>query len=218
MVVVWCKWARGASAGFVVNCAGLYADRVAWDFGFGQRFSIVPFKGLYLYAKAAAPAPRCHLYPVPDLRNPFLGVHVTRTLTGTAKIGPTAIPAFWREQYGGWRGFNLSELLGITARELRMLLSNQASFRQLAWQELRKQHRGHLIAEAGQLLQGAASMGWQHWGQPGIRAQLVECATNRLVMDFVIEGDDRSLHVLNAVSPALTCALPFAEYLVEDWL
>jgi L-2-hydroxyglutarate oxidase LhgO len=58
-------------------------------------------------------------------------------------------------------------------------------------------------------------MGFRHWGKPGIRAQLIERKSNNLVMDFVIEGDAHSTHVLNAVSPAFTCALPFASHVVD---
>jgi len=77
-------------AGYVVNAAGLYADRIARDFGFSDRYRILPFKGLYLYANEEAAALRTNVYPVPDLGNPFLGVHFTVTVDGHAKIGPTA--------------------------------------------------------------------------------------------------------------------------------
>src|SRR5205814_4283044 len=79
-------------AGYVINAAGLYADRVARDFGFSERYRIVPFKGIYLYSEEPAGALRTNVYPVPDLGNPFLGVHFTLLVDGRAKIGPTAIP------------------------------------------------------------------------------------------------------------------------------
>ena len=89
-----CRW--------VVNAAGLYADKIALDFGFSERYRILPFKGLYLYSDEPPAAFRTNIYPVPDLRNPFLGVHFTVKDDGHIKIGPTAIPAFWREQYRGF--------------------------------------------------------------------------------------------------------------------
>jgi L-2-hydroxyglutarate oxidase LhgO len=152
---------------------------------------------------------------VPDLRQPFLGIHFTRTLDGRTKIGPTAIPALWREHSAGLSRFRLSELLEIARRELFMFATNRNDFRALARQELRKQRRSYMVAEAATLLHGAEAMGFHQRGRPGIRAQLVERKTNRLVMDFVIEGDAKSVHVLNAVSPALTCAIPFAQSLVS---
>ena len=204
--------------GIVINCAGLYADRVAKDFGFSERYTMLPFKGLYLYAASGAPIPHTHIYPVPDLRNPFLGVHFTRTVGGGTKIGPTAIPALWREHYGGLARFKVRELLEVAGREFHMLVTNRNDFRRLAWQELRKQSRRYMIADAATLMAGTNAMGFERWGRPGIRAQLVECASNKLVMDFVIEGDERSTHVLNAISPAWTCAIPFAEHIADRLL
>lgn len=203
------------SAGHIINCAGLYADRVARDFGFSQHYTMLPFKGLYLYADDAAKSPRTHIYPVPDLRNPFLGVHVTRTVDGRTKIGPTAIPALWREHYGGVGGFNFRELFAIAARELQLFVSNHNGFRRLALSELCKQRKGVMVKEAGELMKDTESLGPYRWGRPGNRAQLLDTRTQTLVMDFVIEGDKDSTHVLNAVSPAFTCALPFARHVID---
>lgn len=72
-------------AGHVVNCAGLYADRVARDFGVGQHYHIMPFKGLYLYLERDRVPLRRHVYPTPDLANPFLGVHFTVTVDGEVR-------------------------------------------------------------------------------------------------------------------------------------
>ena len=81
---------------YVFNAAGLYADRVAREFGAGDGYTMIPFKGIYLRYRDDGLLRR-HVYPVPNLRNPFLGVHFTKTVDGHVKIGPTAIPAFWRE-------------------------------------------------------------------------------------------------------------------------
>ena len=101
------------SAGYVINAAGLYADKIALDYGFSEKYRILPFKGLYLYSDEPPGAFRTNIYPVPDLRNPFLGVHFTITADGKAKIGPTAIPAFWRENYVGLGNFKLGELVEV---------------------------------------------------------------------------------------------------------
>lgn len=99
-------------AGHLVNCAGLYADKVAHDFGFGKDLVVLPFKGLYLYCNVPL---RTLVYPVPNLSQPFLGVHFTVTVDGKCKIGPTAIPAFWREQYGFLDHFKAGEFLEVAA-------------------------------------------------------------------------------------------------------
>lgn len=202
-------------AGYVVNAAGLYADRVARDFGFSERYRILPFRGRYLVAPPGALGVRTHVYPVPALANPFLGVHVTRAVDGSVKIGPTATPALWREQYDGWRNFKLGECLSIAGRELGMLVRNDFGFRRLALAELRAYGRRGLVRRAARLVDGVRAARFRRWGRPGIRAQLFDVRERRLEMDFRYEGDDRSFHVLNAVSPAFTCALPLAEYLVQ---
>ena len=94
--------AGAIAAGYVVNAAGLYADRIARDFSFSERHRILPFKGLYIHAEPGGPRFNTHIYPVPDLRAPFLGVHVTVGVEGEAHIGPTAMPALWREHYQGY--------------------------------------------------------------------------------------------------------------------
>lgn len=203
------------AAGYVINAAGLHADRVARDFGFGERYAIVPFKGVYLYADPGTEPLRTHVYPVPDLANPFLGVHLTVTVDGRVKVGPSAIPALWRQQYGGLAHWNVGELLE-TARHLAGLwLRDDFGFRRLALREVKKYSRAHLAGLAADLVPDLRPEHFTRWGVPGIRAQLLDRSTRRLEMDFCVEHDQRSLHVLNAVSPAFTCAFAFAEHLLD---
>lgn len=204
------------SSGYVINAAGLYADKVARDFGFAEHYRILPFKGLYLYANDGAVPLRTNIYPVPDLRNPFLGVHHTVTLDGHSKIGPTAIPAFWREHYNGFGNFRFGEFLDVMAREAALFVANDFDFRKLAWEELRKSYRPRIVDLAGELVTGLRHDDYRKWGAPGIRAQLFDTRSRKLEMDFKMEGDERSFHVLNAVSPAFTCARPFSEYTLQQ--
>ena len=203
------------AAGYVVNAAGLYADTIARDYGFSADYRILPFKGVYLYADHGE-ALRTHVYPVPDLRNPFLGVHFTVRADGRVKIGPSAIPAFWREHYRGLQNFRLSECLDILRREASLFLRDDFGFRGLAVSELRKYSRRHLVGLAAELVTGVEPRRYRHWGDPGIRAQLVNLRERKLEMDFRYEGNEGSFHVLNAVSPAFTCAFPFSRYLVSE--
>ena len=202
-------------AGYVVNAAGLYADRVAQDFDFSRAYRILPFKGLYLYSDEPAGAFRTHVYPVPDIRNPFLGVHFTVTVDGRVKIGPTAIPALWRENYGGLDGFSAQEMTEILFRQAGLFLNAGFDFRRLAWEEIQKNSKAVMVSLAARLAEGVKASDYRVWGKPGIRAQLVDVEKKTLVMDFVIEGDAGSIHVLNAVSPGFTCALPFAAHVCD---
>jgi len=201
--------------GYVINTAGLYADRVARDFGFSRDFSVLPFKGVYLHGDERAERLHTHVYPVPDLTNPFLGVHFTIGVDGHAKIGPSAMPAFWREQYRGLARFRASECVELVRREAGLFLRNDFGFRGLALRELKKYSRRHLVSLASELVAGVRPEHYRRWGEPGIRAQLVNLRERTLEMDFRIEGDERSVHVLNAVSPAFTCALPFSRFVVD---
>lgn len=202
-------------AGYVVNAAGLYADRIARDFGFGERYRILPFKGLYLYSSEPQGAIRTNIYPVPDLKNPFLGVHFTVAANGKAKIGPTAIPGLWREQYNGMANFNLNEFLEVAMRGAGLLVSSNFDFKALALREAAKYSKSKMVSLAGHLAEGVKPEYFRNWGKPGIRAQLLDIKKRKLEMDFILEGDRHSMHVLNAVSPAFTCALPFSEYVCE---
>jgi L-2-hydroxyglutarate oxidase LhgO len=203
------------NAGYVVNAAGLYADKVARDFGFSHNYYMLPFKGVYLYAKKGTSPLRTNIYPVPDLRNPFLGVHFTLSVSGRVKIGPTAMPAFWPEQYGWFKGFGLKRFLRTSGRHLRLMFAGDPIFRELAIEEIRKYSRAYLVSQAERMAEGVRVQDYTEWGRPGIRAQLFDKSKGRLEMDFVIEGDAKSMHVLNAVSPAFTCSLPFTRFVVE---
>lgn len=208
-------WEGGRiAAGRVLNAAGVFADRFAHGMGLARHLQILPFKGLYLVDRVGAPPLRTHVYPVPDLRMPFLGVHFTLTTSGRAKIGPTALPALGREHYVGMQGLEPAHAATLLHRELCMGVRDP-SFRRLAWRELRKSSRAHLVRLASSLLDGVEEGDWRTWGRPGIRAQLVDTRTSRLVMDFLLARGRRSVHVLNAISPAFTCALPMADHLVD---
>ena len=203
-------------AKYIINAAGLYADKIGRDFNFSKDHRILPFKGLYLYSNEPLGALNTHIYPVPDLTNPFLGVHFTITSDSKIKIGPTAIPAFWREQYQGWSNFNMPELTEIILRQAGLFLSSNFDFKALAFRELKKYSKPLLVSLAAKLAKGVDIKHYRQWGLAGIRAQLLNIRKKELEMDFVLEGDKQSMHILNAISPGLTCALPFADYVCDQ--
>ncbi len=201
----------------IINCAGLYADRIAVDFGFCRDYTIIPFKGIHLLSTKPSTI-KTLIYPVPNLNNPFLGVHFNVTVHGRLKLGPTAIPAFWRENYRGFSHFDIDEMAAITGWELTLLATNAFNFRSLALSELRKYNRRHLLSLARPMVQALDGDSFTEWARPGIRAQLLHKKTLQLVQDFIVEGDDRSVHVLNAVSPAFTSSPAFAAWVVENYV
>ena len=201
----------------IINCAGLYADKIAKDFGFSKDYELVPFKGVYLEYKGNDQFIKRNIYPVPDIRFPFLGVHFTVRVDGKIKIGPTAMPAFWRENYEGFNSFNFKELLE-TMKWNALMFIKKSEFRRLAIEEMRKYIKSYLIEQAKMLVYNIPSADLFRWSKPGIRAQLIDKRSLTLIQDFVVEGDEYSVHILNAVSPAFTASFPFARYVVEKYI
>ena len=200
----------------IVNAAGLQADRVARWFGMCDDYVMLPFVGLYWYANWAPGQLQRHVYPVPDPRNPFLGVHATVTVDGRAKIGPTAIPALWRESYSGIRGFAPQDIAEILCAYPNFLRSKDHDVAGLFASEFPKLSRRVMVARARALIPTIDEKNFREKGRPGVRAQLLHAPTRKLEMDFVVRGDQQSTHILNAVSPGWTSSLAVAEYVVAD--
>ncbi len=201
----------------LINAAGLYADKIAKDFDCAKDYVIIPFKGIYLKDSKNAIDLSTNIYPVPNLKNPFLGVHFTLTVKNEAKIGPTAIPAFWRENYKGFENFDFDELLEILFYEAKLFFKNAFGFRDLAFEEMKKYNKSYLLSLAKSLVKREDLSSFNEWSAPGIRAQLLNKKSLELVQDFVVERNKNTIHVLNAVSPAFTSSIPFCEWIVEEY-
>jgi L-2-hydroxyglutarate oxidase LhgO len=156
-----------------------------------------------------------NIYPVPDLRNPFLGVHFTTKPNGEVTIGPSALPLLGREQYRGLAGASVRDAAAMALYLVRLFGRNADHFRSIAWREMVKIFRRGFFLEAAGLVTGLQPGDLLPGKEPGIRAQLVNAKTAELLSDYVIEPGPRSTHVLNAVSPAFTSSLPFAEHVVS---
>ena len=200
------------SARYVVNCAGLYSDRVARMAGHDPGMMIVPFRGEYYdLAEAQGELVRGLIYPVPDPRYPFLGVHFTRRIHGNVDAGPNAVLAFRREGYR-WRDFDLGEALEVL---------RDAGFRAMArreWRsglaEFRRSLRKREFVRSCQRLVPEVRMEDMTPGGSGVRAQAVG-ADGALVDDFRFVERERFLHVLNVPSPAATASLPIGREILK---
>jgi L-2-hydroxyglutarate oxidase len=205
------------SVGHIINCAGLYADKIAKPFSYCDDYVMLPFKGLYWYGNWEPGKLQRHVYPVPDVRNPFLGVHLTVTIDGRAKIGPTAIPIFSRESYGGFGGLSAKEILSIVGIYPKFLSSKHHDVLGLIKTEMPKYSQGYLVTQAKALVPSVDPKDFKEQGKPGIRAQLLDIKNKKLEMDFVVRGDENSTHLLNAVSPAWTSALAMANHVCKKF-
>lgn len=196
-----------------IACAGLQSDRLAQRSGDRPTPRIVPFFGQYYVIDEAFKAHvKGLIYPVPDPRFPFLGVHFTKRIDGQMTIGPNAFLSLGRENYAG-RGFSLRDLADVatypgfwkfaarnvpaTFRELKTVLS-EAVF----------------VREAARYVPSLAAVGVTP-AVRGIRAQAME-ASGALVDDFVIRQQGRITHIRNAPSPGATSSLAIGEYIVRE--
>jgi (S)-2-hydroxyglutarate dehydrogenase len=224
-----CAWLGSASTpnartsqgtvacGHLVNCAGLFADQISHEYDIGRHYRVLPFRGrFYLLRPESKLHVRGNIYPVPDLRNPFLGVHFTRRPEGEVTVGPSALPLLGREQYRGFASANVHDGLAMVKFLLRLFGRNRDHFRSIAWREMEKLSRTGFFRDAEQLGKGLQKGDLLPGKAPGIRAQLVDTRTAELLNDFVVEPGPRSTHVLNAVSPTFTCSFPFVEHVVDQ--
>lgn len=201
------------AARVLINCAGLHSDRVAKLAGVSADLGIVPFRGeYYRLSDEAAPLVRALIYPVPDPRFPFLGVHFTRRIDGTVEVGPNAVLAVGREHYRG-ASPDWAELRSIVAHP---------GFRKLVrsnWRagvaEMLNSRSTRLYARLARRLLPALRREHLLAGGAGVRAQAVDFKGN-LVDDFVIETVGRSVHVLNAPSPGATASIAIGRYMAQQ--
>jgi len=210
-------WIVGTTSGeftcdLLINCAGLYSDRVSQLAGLRGGVRIVPFRGEYYKLRQS----RQHLvrnliYPVPDAKFPFLGVHFTRMIHGGVEAGPNAVLAFAREGYSKF-DFRFSDLAdSITFPGFWAFLRR---YPRMCFAELRRSFSKQLFCRALQKLVPEITTGDLEPGGSGVRAQALD-TTGQLIQDFYILRRGNSIHVLNAPSPAATASLAIGEEIVN---
>lgn len=194
----------------LVNCAGLQSDRVAALAGVESPIRIIPFRGeYYRMSDDSADLVKTLIYPVPDPRFPFLGVHFTRGIDGSVEVGPNAVLALGREQYRG-AGPNWGDVRETIASKgfRRLVMRHWAS----GTKELFSSRSTRLYARLARRLVPGVRMEHLEPGGAGIRAQAV-APDGGLVDDFVIEQAGSSVHVLNAPSPGATASLAIGAHI-----
>ncbi len=197
----------------LVNCAGLQCDRVARLCGVEPGVAIIPFRGEYYEVKPD----RQHLvrnliYPVPDPRFPFLGVHFTRMVKGGLECGPNAVLAFRREGYRK-TDFSLRDTLALAGYSGFWRMASRY-WRMAAGEFHRSFSKPAFVQALQRLLPAIRSEDLVPAGA-GVRAQAVT-PEGRLVDDFCIVEAPRMIHVLNAPSPAATASLAIGRAIAEQ--
>jgi len=197
---------------YLVNCAGLYSDRIARMCGLKPKLIIVPFRGEYYELKPESSIKiRNLVYPVPDPRFPFLGVHFTRMVSGGVEAGPNAVLAFKREGYSRF-SFSLEDAGEFAFYPGFWRMAGKywktgmgevyRSFIKTAFVKALKELAPQIRCE--DLKRGGA----------GVRAQAL-LEDGAMVDDFCIEEGERMIHVLNAPSPAATASISIGRTIAE---
>ena len=204
------------SAASIINSAGAYAANLARQVNVGNQYACLPFLGAYKKSKLVDSNPRRLVYPVPNPINPFLGVHTTNTLNGEIKIGPTAFPVIGKEQYKLSNGFNGTEFLEFYKAVKALFKSDSVDLIGLAREEFVKLFTKPLLNKTNKLTNSLNSN--KQWSKypAGIRAQIINLETKTIEMDYIVQSDKNVVHILNAVSPGWTSAIPFTRWVVEN--
>jgi len=196
----------------LINCAGLFSDRIATLAGTKNDIRIIPFRGEYFeLAPEARHLVRHLIYPVPDPAFPFLGVHYTRLIHGGIEAGPNAVLALAREGYRK-TDIHLREAAEILA--FPGLWNFLRRYPTMAWDEGRRSLSKNLFARSLQKLVPAIRAEHLAPGGSGVRAQAMS-RDGTLLQDFHLVQKPRALHVINAPSPAATASLAIAEEIVD---
>lgn len=200
-------------ADYIVNCAGLYADEIAHMMGVGLQYRVIPFRGEYMEVKNCDV--RSMIYQPPDLRYPFLSIHLTRETDGRVLAGPSAVMSFGRESYD--KEWDFSETMRMmTSRQFwRMVL--KPSFLRVAFENARTSLSKRAFYEQIRSLVPSVKLEDLSPARAGIRAQMVDSKGN-MVEDILVEHREYSTHILNAVSPGMTCSLAFSQSVVNKIL
>jgi len=200
-------------ARYVINLAGNHSLSIAKSVSVGEEFDLLPVLGAYKETMSENLPARTLIYPVPHPVNPFLGVHLTPTLRGTVKIGPTAFPVLGPEQYNFNSKIHLHELFKSTKSFLNFARNQKNATREILKTEIPYLRLSNTLRDLSQIIPAArSSIGWKSL-KPGIRAQLIEKSTGQFVNDFVIREVANSMHVLNIVSPGFTSSLSFGRHI-----
>ncbi len=204
---------RGAlRAKHVINCAGLYADRVAAMMGEGTGVRIIPFRGEYYTLRPESRSlVKGLIYPVPDPRFPFLGVHYTRNIHGQVEAGPNAVLAFARE---GYRKSDINLAESLSAFTYPGFWKMTAKHWRTGMAEMQRSYSKQIFVRDLQKLIPQIQEADLAPGGSGVRAQAVS-GSGALLDDFSILQGQQAIHVLNAPSPGATSSLAIGQHIAD---
>ena len=204
-------------AKIVINCAGLYSDKVARlnDQSIDD-VKIIPFRGEYYKLKKEKEyLVKNLIYPVPDPNFPFLGVHFTRMINGGREVGPNAVLALKREGYKN-TDFSLNDTFdSLTYKGFLNFFAKNTSF--AMGEFLSSLSKRAFVAKSKKLIPDLEEYMLVKGGTAGVRAQAIS-PKGELIMDFKIIKENNQIHILNAPSPGATASLSIAKYIIQNYI
>ncbi|MBO8240516.1 L-2-hydroxyglutarate oxidase [Prochlorococcus marinus XMU1412] len=206
--------------GHFINSSGLQADKIAQKFEVGLNYKIIPFKGIYWKLRENAPFNiNLNLYPVPDLNVPFLGVHFTpNSLNTSVDIGPTAVPALGRENYKMLEKIEFKNAINDFSFLAQQYFHDNDGFRKYVNEQAFLGFPMFFLKSAQELIPNLKYSHIEPSKKVGLRAQLFDMNSKKMIKDFLCLEGDNSTHILNSISPAFTASFAFADFIINKYL
>ena len=205
-------------AKYIINAAGTHSLSLAKSLNIATEFKLIPFKGTYIGSKKMSHSLSRLVYPLPHPLNPFLGIHLTKTINGVVKIGPSAIPTFGPEKYKILDKFALQEAKESFTGLLTYALNDSRNARPIFFTETKYLFTKGMLNEAEKIVPDVKKFSDWRKLKSGIRAQLLNLNSKSLEQDFIVVNKLNSTHILNLVSPGWTCSMSFAKYISNQFI
>ena len=205
---------------YIINAAGLYSDKIAKISNLKTNYSSLPFKGKYWSVKTPniSELPKTLLYPVPNLAHPFLGIHTVYDQKGNFYLGPSSTPVFGKEAYKSFQNFNLSEFISLLLKFTIKIIKNENKLRSLAISEFRNLFLFHIRNSTKLYFKSSLNISLSESAKVGIRSQIFDNQSKTLFNDFVVVKQKKTIHILNAISPAWTSSFAMAKHICSNFL
>jgi L-2-hydroxyglutarate oxidase len=201
-----------------INSAGSGALDIAHSCGVAYELGLLPVLGGYVSTPIKKVPLRTLVYSTPHPLSPFLGIHFTHTLDNRVKIGPTALPVIGREQYSFNDGFSVHEARSTLRALGTYAIKDPGHAVSSILQQFSQASVRQMVSAASELVPDLPPAKEWARGKAGIRSQLIDLKSGEFIQDFLISESSGVIHILNAVSPGWTSALPFGRYIVEEYL
>ena len=204
----------------IINAAGLYADQIAKISKLKTNYSSLPFKGKYWSVQTSNPKelPKTLLYPVPNLAHPFVGIHTVYDKNGNFYLGPSSTPVFGKEAYKPFQKFKLIEFVNLLFKFVNKILKNENKLRNLAISEFRNLFISHIKKSTKVYFKNSLDLNLNESSKVGIRSQIFDNKSKTLFNDFVVIKQNKTVHILNAISPAWTSSFAMAKYIYQEFI